>query len=80
MEEKANVRILPMPAPHPIYGPEGGFPEKLKVGFRNGKVRTYRLDEDFVQQPKPQVLSSDELNRLFRENTYGGYKPKHAKK
>ena len=76
--ENENARILPMPVPHPVWdNDERGYPDSLKVSFRNGKVRTYRLDP--VQQPKPHVISTKELARLFKENTYG-YQPKHAKK
>lgn len=73
-----NVRILPMPVPHPVWeGDECGYPGALKVAFTDGKVRTYRLDP--VQQPAPQVISTADLMKLFRQNTFG-YQPKHAKK
>ena len=71
------IRFMPMPAPHPIWSDDGGFPEKLKVSFRNGKVRTYRLDFE-VTQPRPHLFSAAELDRLCCEN--GGYRPKHLKK
>ena len=72
------IRYMPMPAPHPIWGEDGGFPERLQVGFRNGKVRTYWLAEDTAFQPKPHLISQEAFDRLFAEN--GGYRPKHAKK
>ena len=71
-----SPRIMPMPVPFPVYGPEGGFPRALRACFRNGKVRTYRLDD--IQQPSPHLFSRDEFDRLYEEN--GGYKPKHAQK
>jgi hypothetical protein len=80
MNMSENVRIMPMPVPHPIWKEgEGGYPKALKVSFSDGKVRTYNISEQ-VEQPPPHVCSTEELNRLFRENTYGGYRPRHAKK
>lgn len=74
----SEVRYMPLPVPKPVWNDdEGGYPDTLKVSFVNGKIRTYRLDP--VQQPKPHVISTKELARLFKENTLG-YKPKHAKK
>ena len=54
--------------------------------MENGHVITYRRE---IEQPEPRVMRSIELishmNRLIRENTYGGeknggYKPRRNKK
>lgn len=71
------MKVMPMPVPHPIYeSDESEYPDRLKVIFRNGKVRTYRLE---VEQPKPNLISGTELTELFMKNTYG-YQGKHIKK
>ena len=76
MSDPTNVRILPMPVPLPRwYGIQGGYPDLLKVSFRNGKVRTYTLDSP---QPRPHIISNEDWDRLYLES--GGYKAKHAKK
>ena len=76
MDETTNVRILPMPVPLPKwFGFNGGYPDLLRVSFRNGKVRTYTLDSP---QPRPHIISNEDWDRLYLES--GGYKAKHAKK
>ena len=76
--ENTNVRILPMPVPHPVwFNGGGGYPDALKVSFFNGKVRTYRI---FISQPAPQIIGRRALNRLFQENGGYQYQGKHAKK
>ncbi len=81
MTGKGDIRVMPMVNPLPMWDPDSTseYPEVLKMAFRNGKIRTYRLVDD-VQQPKPQTVSAETLGRMFEENTFGGYKPKHAKK
>ena len=82
MTGKGDIRVMPMINPLPMWDPDSmsEYPEVLKMAFRNGKIRTYRIVEDTVQQPKPQTVSAETLSRMFEENTFGGYKPKHAKK
>ena len=82
MTGKGDIRVMPMVNPLPMWDPDSTseYPEVLKMAFRNGKIRTYRIVDDIVQQPKPQTVSADALSRMFEENTFGGYKPKHAKK
>ena len=84
IEAKVKViRIMPLPVVHPRWERDDSeYPETIQVSFGNGKIRTYVLKED---QPKPNLTTEDELTRLFKENTYGGYhtegyKGKHAKK
>ena len=80
---KENVRIMPMVNPLPLWdkGSVSEYPETLRMAFRDGKIRNYRLVvEETVQQPTPQVVSASELTRMFEENTFGGYKPRHGKK
>ena len=82
MNGKGDIRIMPMCNPLPLWdeGSDSEYPDVLRMAFRNGKIRTYRLVDDTVQQPKPHVIRTEDLNRMFTENTYGGYKAKHAKK
>ena len=82
MTGKGDIRVMPMINPLPMWDPgsTNEYPDVLRMAFRNGKIRTYRIVDDTVQQPKPQVVSTETLNRMFTENTFGGYKPKHAKK
>jgi hypothetical protein len=75
MSELPNVRILPMPVVHPVWRDEGGYPDAVQVSFANGHVRTY-ID---VRQPRPQVISTRELQKMMKDNP-DGYRPKHAKK
>ena len=83
MIEAKVIRIMPLPVVHPRWERQDSeYPEIMQVSFENGKVRTYGLREEM---PKPNVMHEDELTRLFKENTYGGYhadgyKGKHAKK
>ena len=73
----SEVRIMPMPVPHPVWRRNcGGYPDIMQISFRNGHVRSY-IDQ--VIQPRPHTIRTDELNRLFRENPLG-YQPKHLKK
>jgi len=81
--EAKVIRIMPLPVVHPRWERQDSeYPETIQVSFGNGKIRTYVLKEEM---PKPNVMHEDELTRLFKENTYGGYhaggyKGKHAKK
>lgn len=76
----SEVRIMPMPVPHPVWKDgEGGYPPLMQVCFRNGNVRNYGILDEVIQ-PKPHVISTEELMKLFKKNTYGYYNPKHAKK
>lgn len=78
MSENTNVRVLPLPVPHPVWREGSKYPDEMKVSFRDGKVRSYRI---CAEQPVPQVISREELERMTAENPEAyGYKPKHAKK
>lgn len=70
-----NVRVMPMWNPLPVWDDNSTseYPDALKMAFRNGQTRTYRL---VVEQPKPQT---DAAAEILRRNTYGGYKCKHGK-
>ena len=74
--DNENVRFMPMPVPLPKWiCVNSGYPDLLRVSFRNGKVRSYVPD---FPQPKPHIISNAEWDRLYLEN--GGYKARHAKK
>ena len=51
-----NIRIMPMQNPLPLWDEHSysEYPDVLKMAFRNGQVRTYRLE---VEQPKPHTVS-----------------------
>lgn len=51
-----SVRIMPMQNPLPLWDENSysEYPDVLKMAFRNGQVRTYRLE---VEQPKPHTVS-----------------------
>lgn len=55
------------------------YPDAIKIPMEDGRIVTYRRE---VEQPEPRVMDSvrliREMNRLIRENTYGG--GKHIKK
>lgn len=75
--EKRVIRIMPMPVVHPVWEHDDSeYPEVVKVSMANGKIRTYRLE---TEQPAPQIVDSQQIARMFRENTYGGYKARHGK-
>lgn len=75
MSEARAIRIMPLPVVHPRWETElSEYPEIIQVSFSNGKVRTYSM----ADQPKPNLISRREFNRLYKES--GGYRPKHAKK
>ena len=82
MIEAKVIRIMPLPVVHPRWERQDSeYPETIQVSFGNGKIRTYILKEEM---PKPNLTTEDELTRLFKENTYGGYlaegyKGNHAK-
>ena len=84
MSGKAR-QIKPLGAGAPIWEHDSSdYPDLLKMPMNDGQVITYRRE---IQQPEPRVMRSIDLirqmNRLIRENTYGGYKgysPKHTKK
>lgn len=63
----------------PVYGEQdyGGYPEMIRVAMSDGKIVNYVIH---IEQPHPAVKKSIDLIRIMRDNTYGGYKGKHAKK
>lgn len=74
-------QIKPLGSGAPIWEYESSdYPDLLKMPMEDGHVVTYRRE---IEQPEPRVMKSIELianmNRLIRENTYGGYKAKHKK-
>ena len=73
-----QVRIMPMYNPVPIWdkGSESQYPDALKMAFRDGQTRTYRL---VIEQPAPTTFT-ERAARILEDNCFGGYKAKHAKK
>ena len=73
----SEIRIMPMQNPLPLWdkGSQSKYPDELKMAFRDGQVRVYRLE---VEQPKPFIFSKEAI-RIMEEHSYGGYKARHAK-
>ena len=70
------IRVMPMWNPLPLWDKdsESEYPDALKMAFRDGQTRVYRL---VVEQPKPQI---DRAAEILRRNTFGGgYHCKHGK-
>ena len=53
------------------------YPDSIREPMEDGHVVTYVRE---IRQPVPRIMESYDLLRMFQENTYGGYKAKHAKK
>lgn len=73
-----SIRVMPMYNPVCLWdeGSTSRYPDCLRMAFRDGHTLTYRLE---VQQPKPHLISGEQLAELVERNTYGGYKGKHEK-
>ena len=80
----SELRVMPMQNPLPLWDKDSAsvYPDMLKMAFRDGQVRTYRI---VVEQPAPHTFS-EKAARAFERNCFGGYKRtpeyvgKHTKK
>ena len=53
------------------------YPDTIRIPMSDGHIVTYVRQ---IEQPAPRLMESYEMLKLLKENTYGGYKPKHEKK
>ena len=79
MSEAIKVRHIKPLNPRIAFSHErdsSDYPDIIKVPMEDGHVITYVRE---ITQPEPRVIRSIDLIRLMKENTYGGYKARHAK-
>lgn len=71
MKEGEKKRVWPMSG-HPVWeNGESEYPDVLLVTMKDGEKIRYRRE---VEQPGPLLITEEEIQRIIRISTFGGYK------